>query len=150
MTDTGTTFIAPYQLEELRKIANEWSCELVLDGQVGFGRDCVGIKRGDKYIDFLKWSWEYEDKESQRVLQLINAEKPDLAYHKHDCLCVLGKGAESQLQLYLWVKDLYDKGFTVIELPPVDLGSGSISLDELIYGRKLPVPTLALKVGPQL
>lgn len=62
---------------------------LLLEGECGFGRECVGITIHDNYI-------EYDDD--------ANVFIPEDAYHKHPCVAVLGRGEEAEAQLYDWVK----------------------------------------------
>lgn len=63
---------------------------LKLDGEVGFGRTCVGIVINDTYLDY---DWLDND-----------VWTPDDAYHKHACVAVLGHGEDAESQLYDWLK----------------------------------------------
>lgn len=76
---------------------------LETSGQVGFGRDCVGIVKNDHYPDV--------DCTDER---LCAPEEVEHAYHKTDCLCVLGHGTDRLHELYLWVKKLADNGAVII------------------------------------
>lgn len=77
------------------------------EGQVGFGRECVGITASGNYIDLNGYDEEYNLLPDVPDWNLVcpPPETPD-AYHKHDCLCVLGRGPEAVEQLYHWVHKL--------------------------------------------
>lgn len=81
--------------------------QLVLEGECGFGRDCVGISVDGHYPDY-HWhnqeTWEREDENGDIF-------KPADAYHKHDCVAVLGRGENAEAQLYDWLKWFDDNGF---------------------------------------
>lgn len=82
--------------------------DLELDGEVGFGRECVGILDGDgEYVDYDLYD---EYKPVEYVAELGPAEDAPDAYHKHDCLVVLGTGEAATEQLYAWVRRLVDAG----------------------------------------
>ena len=82
----------------------EWAAKggalLEINGEVGFGRPCVGICKGSSYIDY-----SYDD----------DIWHPEDAYHKHDCLAVLVRGEREDAleQLYQWVKWLDENGWTI-------------------------------------
>ena len=71
--------------------------KLELEGEVGFGRECVGIVCDNgSYPDY-----EVED------LEWV----PNDAYHKHNCVAVLGRGEHAESQLYDWLKWFDDNGY---------------------------------------
>lgn len=79
--------------------AAEHDCQVTFEGECGFGRECVGILKDGTYPDYEAGSvWAPED-----------------AYHKHDCVAVLGRGEEAEGQLYDWLKWFDDHGYTVEE-----------------------------------
>ena len=121
-TDTGTPVTREAQIVYLTEWAARYQCALQLNGEVGFGRDCVGILKGGTYIDYADEAgiWTPED-----------------AYHKHDCLAVLGHGDEPLGQLYEWVKWLDEHGYGVEEVyrqptSNIDLAFHGISLPKLV------------------
>jgi len=95
--------------------ASEGGAHLETNGEVGFGRDCVGISKDNAYIDY-----DYND----------NIWTPEDAYHKHDCLAVLGHGEDSLEQLYQWVKWLKENDWTI----KTDLRKPKDNLDLLLHG----------------
>ena len=121
-TDTGKPVTRETQIVYLTEWAARYRCSLQLNGQVGFGRDCVGVLKGDTYLDYED-QWEIW--------------KPEDAYHKHDCVAVLGHGDESLEQLYRWVKWLDENryGVEVVYRQPtsdIDLAFHGISTPKLV------------------
>jgi hypothetical protein len=72
---------------------------LELEGECGFGRECVGI---------LADSGSYPDYDDCECTYI-----PEDAYHKHPCVAVLGRGEKAESQLYEWLKWFEDNNFTV-------------------------------------
>lgn len=66
-------------------------------GQVGFGRPCVGIveKGADSYVSYRIYDDKYET--TSDCSAAWGADRPDKAYHKHDCLAVLMPTADFDL-----------------------------------------------------
>lgn len=96
---------------------------LQLQGECGFGRECVGISTGDKYPDY-KW----HDEEYERADTNGDVWTPADAYHKHPCVAVLGRGVDAEAQLYEWIKWFDDNGFTVEQgTQKVDPALGAIA-----------------------
>ena len=112
--------------------AARYGATLQLNGQVGIGRPCVGVLKGDHYIDSadVKWGgdrfagdwWEPED-----------------SYHKHDCVAVLNHDDDEAAlaQLYEWVKWLDGHGYGIEEIyrepsSQIDLALNGISLPRLV------------------
>lgn len=87
------------------------SLRLELQGEVGFGRECVGVIHGESYPD---WRWYNEDY-TECLSDKINGEifRPEDAYHKHDCVAVLGRGEKAEAQLYDWLKWFDDNVFVL-------------------------------------
>jgi len=105
-------------LEECRKKINEFAGKfgLVFDeeGECGFGRECVGIRDDSKWVDFnpLNHSKNYEfiqEFYDERFYEI----KPENAYHKHDCLAVLGRGEGAIRELCDWVEKLEELNVVV-------------------------------------
>jgi hypothetical protein len=83
--------------------------QLTLEGECGFGRECVGVLSGDQYPSY-RWY------DSQTYKQLDNNGeiwRPTDAYHKHDCVAVLGRGEKAEAQLYQWLRWFEENGFKV-------------------------------------
>ena len=91
--------------------------QLVLEGECGFGRECVGVLADGKYPDYEWYDAEY----TERVDQNGEVWAPKDAYHKHPCVAVLGRGEPAEVQLYEWLLWFDANGFVLergdVELP---------------------------------
>ena len=90
---------------------------LALNGEVGFGRPCVGILVEGKFPDY---HW-YDEKTYEDIDPNGDVWTPEDAYHKHTCVAVLGTGEEAERQLYEWLRWFDDNDF-VLKVGDVDLG----------------------------
>lgn len=108
-TDTAEAVIHRHKLEYMAMWAMRHKVALTLEGECGFGRECVGILTGDQYP-----AYHWYDRESYDQLD-DNGEVwiPEDAYHKHECVAVLGRGEKAEAQLYEWLKWFDEHGFTV-------------------------------------
>lgn len=107
---------------------------LDLEGNCGFGRECVGIIKDGKYPDY-EW---YCDQSYNRLDENGDVWTPDDAYHKHECVAVLGRGEKAESQLYEWLRWFEDNGFVAESgAQPVDpsLGALAYMLGKHIYVR---------------
>lgn len=93
----------------MNRWAEENGCSLDLQGECGFGRECVGITKDGNYPDYISYDDDYND--TNHVPDM--PEFPN-AYHKHPCVAVLGRGEEAESTLYDWLKWFDDNGYTVI------------------------------------
>jgi hypothetical protein len=101
-------------------------------GECGFGRDCVGFlnKAGTNYIDFNPT--DHGNYEPIKGLQCEACYPPPTvkAYHKHDCLAVLGHEDSAIIQLATWVQSMEKAGdVRVVEYP-----TGANGLQAVISG----------------
>lgn len=85
--------------------------KLTLEGECGFGRECVGIIGINEHYVSYAWdlnedTWEY-DGGSDGIF------KPENAYGKHPCVAVLGRDNDSINQLYEWLKWFEENGYEV-------------------------------------
>ena len=79
---------------------------LVLDGNVGFGRECVGISAEQNYPEY-----EWYDEDYNIISDNGDVWAPEDAYHKHPCVAVLGLGEKAEAQLYDWLQWFDQNGF---------------------------------------
>lgn len=97
-------------------------------GECGFGRPCVGILKsdtvgllkGDTYPAYTAFEQMAEAPWLRTIHECPEAAPPDGvkdAYHKHDCLAVLGRGPDAVHQLWLWVRHLEAQGIGITEIP---------------------------------
>ena len=102
----------------------------------------MGILKGSAYIDtgVIKDAEAYQPGGDWW--------QPEDAYHKHDCMAVLGRGDEALAQLYQWVKWADEHGYGVEEVyrkpsSDIDLAFHGISLPKLV---KLPASEFPAEV----
>jgi hypothetical protein len=102
---------------------------LELEGECGFGRECVGIIASNEcYPDY-----EWNNDDYKRIDNNGDVWCPEDAYHKHPCVAVLGRGEKAELQLYDWIKWFNDNKFTVKVTEKENMPTNHISL--LLKGR---------------
>jgi len=96
------THITDHELEYMVRWAASNGATIQLEGEVGFGRECVGVLVGTHYPAYDCSEMGF---------------KPDDAYHKHDCLAVLGRGPNAERQLYEWIRwiDEHDGKIVVVD-----------------------------------
>ncbi len=101
------------------------------EGECGLGRDCVGFGTGDNWISFnpTQSGGNYEP---IKGLQCEAAYAPDGvdAYHKFNCLAVLGRGPKAIKQLALWVQSIEAAGNVEI----VTYETGATGIQALVSG----------------
>jgi len=81
--------------------------QLVLEGECGFGRECVGVSTDGQYPEY-QW---YDDETYERTDNNGQVWRPEDAYHKSDCVAVLGRGESAEAQLYEWLRWFDANGF---------------------------------------
>jgi len=92
----------------MHKYCSDNGLKLDLEGECGFGRECVGITLDGTFPDY-EW---YDDK-WEEVSGNGDVWTPEDAYHKHPCVAVLGRGEDQEGQLYDWLKWFDDNNFKV-------------------------------------
>jgi hypothetical protein len=97
------------QVAYLAQWAVRFRAQLELEGECGFGRECVGMLRDGKYLDYSHLWDEYGPDHEFWT--------PEDAYHKHECMAVLGRGPEAVRQLYEWAKWLDEHGWGTDDVP---------------------------------
>lgn len=80
--------------------------QLVLNGEVGFGRPCVGVVAEGHHPDYRWYDQNYERADKNGEVWV-----PPDAYHKHECVAVLGRGEAAEAQLYDWLRWFDEHGF---------------------------------------
>lgn len=108
------------------------------DGEVGFGRECVGIISGSAYPSYREYEQLNHEPYLRETHDCPEAQPPPEvkdAYHKHDCLAVLGRGPEAIHQLYVWVKHLEAHGIVIRKMPR----RPAHEIDAIMHGLEVPV-----------
>jgi hypothetical protein len=121
-------------LEEAIKICQDFANKHKIifedEGECGFGRECVG---------FMKGGWiSYNPIRDDNYTIYPVGDNPDLlppdnvtdAYHKYDCLAILGRGEKAIIQLAKWVKHLESKGNPKI----VQYETGATGIQAMVTG----------------
>lgn len=118
----------------LQEFANKHGIVLEKEGEVGFGRSCVGFTHGSGYIDFnpCKMGGDYKDIKELYDERLWAPDEVD-SYHKHQCLAVLVHGDdydEGLKQLEVWIRHLESQG----EVEVVDYETGATGIQAVLSG----------------
>ena len=113
----------------IQEFANRFKLIFEDDGEVGFGRKCVGLTNGNNYVDYNPTQfpdYDYvEEFYDERLYDII----PENAYHKHNCLAVLGNEETSIIQLSEWIDKLKELGAVVEKYK-----TGATGIQALITG----------------
>jgi hypothetical protein len=107
MPDDAPTVTRASRIVYITEWAARYGAVLQPNGEVGFGRPCAGVLKGDHYVDTgdVKYGGEWWE--------------PEDAYHKHDCVAVLihDDGQDAALaQLCEWVRWLDGHGYGIEEV----------------------------------
>jgi hypothetical protein len=93
-------------IDYLKDFASRHGLVFDQEGECGFGRQCVGLRHGDNWVSHNPLnSSDYEPIEAMACPEARDLAPPD-AYHKHDCLAVLGRGDDAIEQLASWIREL--------------------------------------------
>jgi glycyl-tRNA synthetase beta subunit len=113
----------------IQEFANRFKLIFEDDGEVGFGRKCVGLINGSNYVDYNPTqypNYDYvEEFYDERLFDIV----PENAYHKHNCLAVLGNEETSIIQLSEWIDKLKELGAVVEKYK-----TGATGIQALITG----------------
>jgi len=117
--------------------------QLMLIGECGFGRECVGVCVDGNYPDY-----EWHDDDYYRVDNNGDVWTPPNAYHKHPCVAVLGRGESAEAELFEWLQWFDANGFKLetgsVEMNP-RLGVIGVLLGKHRYARMVRGQTAAPK-----
>jgi hypothetical protein len=94
----------------------EWAAEnrvIITEGECGFGRPCVGITTGDQWIDWRATTGAPDYRPEPDPWEGF---VPPDAYHKHDCVAVLGQDDLAWSQLADWLTAIMDARWIVLHL----------------------------------
>jgi hypothetical protein len=135
-------FISPVHLDW----ATQNKC-VITDGECGFGRPCVGLSSGDKWVD---WRGDEGPPNYFPLPDPYDGWVPMDAYHKHDCVAVLihdDNKAAAWTQLRLWLDAIIDGNWVVAHetrspKDTIDLlfhGTTSVRLVKSLFPKEIPV-----------
>ena len=117
-------------IEYLQEFATRHKIVFDDEDECGFGRECVGLRHGGNYIDHNPHDCTTYEPIKEAVCDAARETSPEDAYHKHDCLAVLGRGADAIKQLADWVRALETAGTVEI----VDYKTGAAGIQAVISG----------------
>lgn len=118
-------------MEYLQDFASRHHLVLVTEGEVGFGRECVGLADSENYVAHNPHNLSTHKRIPELECGAARRTSPPQAYHKHDCLAVLGRGERAIRQLARWVRALEEIG----EVAIVSYQTGAEGVQALISGR---------------
>jgi hypothetical protein len=123
------------RIRDARLWAAEQGCVLELNGEVGFGRECVGILYRTHYVDTPGSG--YNEHGPFFGEQSIGGPPDDVAaYHKHDCLAVLGTDAEAVDGLLRWVEKIRANGGRIVVKDRESVPGTDDPINWLFHGRQ--------------
>ena len=100
------------------------------EGEVGFGRECVGFLHVDNYVDYNPSNVTTHEPIAELECEHCCPPPGVNAYHKHDCLAVLGRGETAIIGLAQWVRSMEEKGKVEI----VRFCTGATGIQALLSG----------------
>lgn len=110
--------------------AHKNKVRLELEGECGFGRECVGIIVNNIYPDYHWYDDDYNEIDQNGEIWI-----PENAYHKHPCVAVLGRGEKAEEQLFEWLL-WFDENKFIIEVgfqPEAKIKK--MGLIEILFGK---------------
>lgn len=97
------------KIKFMTEFCEKHNLTLNLEGECGFGRECVGVVASNEcYPDYEWYDW---DGDCCRLDSNGEVWIPEDAYHKHPCVAVLGRGENAEAQLYEWLKWFDENNF---------------------------------------
>lgn len=125
------------RIRDARLWAAEQGCILELDGEVGFARPCVGILWRTSYVDTPGSG--YNDHGPFFGHDSIGGPPEDVAaYHKHDCLAVLGTDEQAVDGLLRWIEKIREAGGRVV-VKPRERSEYDNVVSLMLHGTERPV-----------
>ena len=99
--------------ENIQAFANRFKLIFDDEGECGFGRECVGLTNGNNWVAYNPRRSGAHGPIAKFYDERFYDVRPASAYHKHDCLAVLGRGEDAIRQLSAWVDSLNELGAVV-------------------------------------
>lgn len=111
--------------KNIRNFANQHKIIFDDKGECGIGRECVGLRDGNHWIDYNPWNQSTCENIEKYFDQRLEDIKPPDAYDKHDCIAVLGRGDKAIKQLSDWVDKLRELNVNLVD---VETGARGIQI----------------------
>jgi hypothetical protein len=137
MSETVSTIAHSEKIQWLQEWCARNGVRLQLEGECGFGRECVGIAAGSEgtYPDYQWYDDDFERVDSNGEVWI-----PEHAYHKHPCVAVLGRGEGPEAELYDWIRWFDANGFkpqtskNTARLHPLEIAMGRGEHHRMVKG----------------
>ena len=97
------------KINYIQEFADKHDLTFDQEGECGFGRECVGLLRGGIYVDYNPTDSVNYDEIPHLSSDDHYKMTPPNAYHKHNCMAVLGRGDSAISELYDWVIALEER-----------------------------------------
>jgi hypothetical protein len=117
-------------IENLNRFASKHGLILEQEGEVGFGRECVGFTKSGNYVDYNPTDSNTYEEIEEFYDERLNDLTTYNAYHKHNCLSVLGRGDEALNELNEWITNLENAG----EIEVASYKTGATGLQAMFSG----------------
>ena len=110
-------------IKNITNFAKKYDLQFVLNGTVGFGRECIGLLYGYNYVSYnptmdcydKDGNWYYKN-DPEFYDERLYKIRPENAYHKSPCLAVLGCDEDKIRQLSDWVTALEELGIEMVTI----------------------------------
>lgn len=124
----------------IKEFADRFKLTFEEEGECGFGRECVGLTVGENYVDYNPSTYsDYEYVKAFYDERLYDI-PPENAYHKHNCLAVLGRGEDAIRELSEWVEKLNELGAVVEKYATGATGVQAMLSGTHNYAVRIPKP----------
>ena len=122
----------------IQQFANEHKVLFEDNGECGFGRPCVGLLRDSNYIAYNPTDSKTNDEIPEFSDYRFYDIAPENAYHKSDCIAVLGTDEDSIRELSEWVDELRKLNVTVERYSTGATGMQAMFTGTFGYAVKIP------------
>lgn len=112
MSDDKRISVADADRVFIQEFANRHGLVFDANGEIGFGRPCVGLRHGDCFAYYNPYGAEelHDDR-------LYPPDSVGNAYHKDNCVAVLGSGDDAIRQLADWLRHYDEVGVEIYMRP---------------------------------
>ena len=117
-------------ISNIQEFAKAHNVEFNQEGEVGFGRECVGLSKNNSYIDYCPINMTDYDEIPEYYHQELLEIAPADSYDKHNCMAVLGRGELAIRQLSEWVDKLKELNATIVQY-----NTGATGIQAMVTGR---------------
>ncbi len=140
--NTEKVIVSELSIEQCKELIQDFANRFKLifeeEGECGFGRECVGLTNGKNYVDYNPTDNVNYDYIPEFYDERFSQIAPENAYHKHDCIAVLGRGEEAIRELADWVNKLNELGAVVDRYETGATGIQALFSGSHNYAVKIP------------